>query len=330
MVEGNGKGARRCFDTRTMPPFDSPVAAGGYQWWYLDAFDPASGQGLVVIAFIGSVFSPYYFRARQNSAEKLKADPLLHCALNIGLYGPRSKRWAMTERGGSSIEREASRFRLGPSHLQWRADGKLEIRFRERSAPTGRRLSGVIEVNPRITTDQCQFLDKTGNHAWSPWCPLADVEVRFDCPSVHWSGEGYLDSNRGSEPLEKAFRTWDWSRSRRPGGVEIQYDVTRTDGSQSAIMLNIDERGQAGIQPAPPPQPVRRSGWGIARTPRAEGELKLERTLEDTPFYARSLLRIEQPEGPVYAVHESLSLERFRKPWVRSLLPFRMPRKWWD
>ena len=27
-------------------------------------------------------------------------------------------------------------------------------------------------------------------------------------------------------------------------------------------------------------------------------------------------------------VHESLSLERFRTAWVRTLVPFRMPREW--
>jgi carotenoid 1,2-hydratase len=26
------------------------------------------------------------------------------------------------------------------------------------------------------------------------------------------------------------------------------------------------------------------------------------------------------------AMHESLSLDRFRNPWVRAMLPFRMPR----
>jgi len=27
-------------------------------------------------------------------------------------------------------------------------------------------------------------------------------------------------------------------------------------------------------------------------------------------------------------VHESLSLDRFRAPWVQAMLPFRMPRVW--
>jgi carotenoid 1,2-hydratase len=50
------------------------------------------------------------------------------------------------------------------------------------------------------------------------------------------------------------------------------------------------------------------------------------RTVEDTPFYARSLLT-DGASSPAHVVHESLSLERFRSPWVQSMLPFRMPRR---
>jgi carotenoid 1,2-hydratase len=49
-------------------------------------------------------------------------------------------------------------------------------------------------------------------------------------------------------------------------------------------------------------------------------------TLEDTPFYARSMLSTRLFGEAVTAVHESLDLDRFRTAWVRALLPFRMPR----
>ena len=39
----------------------SHVAPNGYAWWYIDAFSERPPQyGLTIIAFIGSVFSPYY------------------------------------------------------------------------------------------------------------------------------------------------------------------------------------------------------------------------------------------------------------------------------
>jgi carotenoid 1,2-hydratase len=53
---------------------------------------------------------------------------------------------------------------------------------------------------------------------------------------------------------------------------------------------------------------------------------EVTRTLEDTPFYARSLVRKRLLGSNALAVHESLDLDRFRQPWVQCLLPFRMPR----
>ncbi|MEO0729623.1 MAG: carotenoid 1,2-hydratase, partial [Pseudomonadota bacterium] len=46
----------------------------------------------------------------------------------------------------------------------------------------------------------------------------------------------------------------------------------------------------------------------------------------DTPFYARSELETHVLGERAPAVHESLSLERFKAAWVKCLLPFRMPR----
>ena len=56
-------------------------------------------------------------------------------------------------------------------------------------------------------------------------------------------------------------------------------------------------------------------------------EDEVTRTLEDAPFYARSLVASQVLGKPAIAVHESLSLTRFRAAWVRMLLPFRMPRR---
>jgi carotenoid 1,2-hydratase len=50
-------------------------------------------------------------------------------------------------------------------------------------------------------------------------------------------------------------------------------------------------------------------------------------TLEDTPFYARSLVTTHLAGQPVQAVHESLALDRFANPIVQAMLPFRMPRR---
>jgi carotenoid 1,2-hydratase len=49
--------------------------------------------------------------------------------------------------------------------------------------------------------------------------------------------------------------------------------------------------------------------------------------LEDAPFYARSVVAARLFGEPVLSFHESLALDRFANPWVRLMLPFRVPRR---
>ena len=51
------------------------------------------------------------------------------------------------------------------------------------------------------------------------------------------------------------------------------------------------------------------------------------KTLEDSPFYARSLVKATLFGERTVAMHESLDLDRFRNPIVQSMLPYRMPRR---
>ena len=48
------------------PRFDRPVPPNGYLWWYLDALSDDGRHGFTIIAFVGSVFSPYYAAARRR------------------------------------------------------------------------------------------------------------------------------------------------------------------------------------------------------------------------------------------------------------------------
>jgi carotenoid 1,2-hydratase len=69
-----------------------------------------------------------------------------------------------------------------------------------------------------------------------------------------------------------------------------------------------------------------RTKWRMAREIRATNPT-IAKTLEDTPFYARSVIAAEFEGAPVTAMHESLALDRFTQPWVQAMLPFRMPRR---
>jgi carotenoid 1,2-hydratase len=300
------------------------VPPGGYAWWYIDALSDDREHGLAIIALIGSVFSPYY-------AWSGRQDPIDHCSLNVALYGARWKWWAMTERGRSAVRRAKDAFTIGPSTLEWDGD-VLTIRIDEVTAPIPSRIRGVVRFQPSSLV-ACEFqLDKNGRHRWCPIAPLGRVEVEMEQPGLRWRGDAYLDANRGSEPLEAAFTRWDWLRANSRDGAAVLYDVTCRNGDELGLALHFDASGT--VRNLVPPTKVRlpTTGWRVARATRSEGEdreqhkARLLRTLEDTPFYARSLIAIQLLGEPVIAMHESLSLERFRTGWVKLLLPFRMPR----
>lgn len=303
------------------PRFDVAVPDSGYRWWYVDGISDDGQFGIVIIAFIGSVFSPYYFRARQRGL----TDPLDYCAINVGLYNAGHKLWAMTERGRQAVDRDIDWFKVGPSSLQWRED-RLEIDIRERSMPLARRIHGKVTLRPRAVNARAFHLDSGQRHCWQPYAPAAHIDVQMSAPSVRWQGHGYFDTNSGARALEDDFKGWDWSRGEVPAGTSISYAVTQVDDSRRSFGLHFDQTGQLSEFDVPAAVELPRSGWRIQRLARATGTPSVARTLEDTPFYARSALTVSGPDGDQLIMHESLDLTRFRSAWVRFLLPFRMPR----
>ncbi|MFO1160357.1 MAG: hypothetical protein U1E60_16075 [Reyranellaceae bacterium] len=277
----------------------------------------------MVIAFIGSVFSPYYAAARRRGV----ADPLDHCALNVVLYQRAAARWAMTERRRASVGRTADSLAIGPSSVAW--DGNdLHIEIRETAVPLPRPLHGRVRVRPAALADRTFALDAAGRHLWQPIAPQARVEVAFHRPALAWSGSGYVDSNFGSRPLAHDFAKWSWARAETGEGSAVTYDVDRRDGTACALALTFDRHATAHPFPAPGMVQLRPTAWGIERPVRADPHHSptLIRTLEDAPFYARSAISTRWAGRPLIALHESLSLGRFERRWVQSLLPFRMPR----
>lgn len=305
------------------PPFDTSVAPGGYIWWYLDALSDDGLHGITVIALLGSVFSPYYALARRRD----DSDPLHYCALNVALYGEGGKRWAMTERGRRQVRTSPDTLRIGPSVLHWDSDS-LSLTIDEVTAPWPSRIRGRISLRPSGLNPRQFALDGHGRHRWWPIAPRARIEVDLERPVRRWTGTAYLDSNAGDEPLEQGFRRWDWSRAERGDGTAILYDVTRRDGERHSLALAFDAAARVESFEPPPSIPLPSTRiWRIARGTRSEASAQIVETLEDTPFYARSLVSSRLLSESVTAVHESLSLERFDTTWVKLLLPFRMPRR---
>lgn len=277
------------------------------------------------------MFSPYYAWARwRHGDSNVVAEQ--HCALNLSLYrrAPGASRyqrlWAMTERGAGQVQRSESHLQLGRSRLRWQADG-LHIEIDEWTAPWPQRLRGHIHLQPGARPGQAFALDGAGHHVWQPISPLARVAVDFQSPALRWQGEAYLDCNHGSRPLERDFDHWHWSRARQTdGSCRVLYDLCALDGQRRAVDLQLQTDGRFSARAPAPPCVLPTTAWGIARYSQAPADAapRVAATLESGPFYARSLLA---DRNGALAVHESLSLRRFRSPWVQAMLPFRMPRR---
>lgn len=303
--------------------FDSAVLPNGYAWWYVDALSDDRQHGLVVIAFIGSVFSPYYARARRRSPA---ADPANHCAVNVALYGG-FKRWAMTERPKTALRRSATTLDIGPSRLQWK-DGVLTVSIEETTMPIPRQLRGLVRIVPSSLGSVTYPLDPDRRHRWMPLAPSAHVEVQFSHPAVAWSGTAYVDSNQGDAALEDDFEQWHWSRAHQFQGTEVLYEATCRDTSTTTLALHFDQSGNVAPIDNLNRTALRPTRWRINRLTRCDAGSSAEvlQTFEDTPFYSRSLISTVVNDQAVIAMHESLSLDRFRSRWVQAMLPFRMPR----
>jgi carotenoid 1,2-hydratase len=276
---------------------------------------------MTLIAFIGSVFSPYYAWAKHP------ADPENHVAINVALYGSKH-RWAMTERGRTSLKRGRDFLRIGPSGLHRDGD-TLVAEIDEISTPVLRRLRGTVRLTPGAIQPETFVLDAAGRHRWRPIAPLSRVQVEFRNPELSWSGRAYFDTNHGDVPLAADFCSWHWSRTASPETSCILYDVARRDGTELSLALRIGEDGLAERFNPPPQQRLPVTWWGVERRTRADAgdSARVLKTFENAPFYARSHIKTRIHGMESEAIHESLSLSRFSTFWVRLLLPFRMPRR---
>lgn len=271
------------------------------------------------------MFSPYYARARAQTPAGA-ADPLAHCAINVAVYGPGTERWAFSEYGAGEVERRADHLQVGRSEIGWEGDC-LVIRFDERTPVFGQKVTGTVRLYPSALQSGCEAIDAAGRHRWWPVAPHAHVVAELTAPALTLRGSGYHDANFGCEPLEAAFCEWNWSRAALPDRTAVLYDASRRDGS--ALQLGRVFHADGRVEPlrAAQTMPLGRTRWWIARSTRTDGApAKVIRTLEDTPFYARTQVATQVGAVPVRAVHESLSLSRFCSPLVQTMLPFRIRR----
>jgi carotenoid 1,2-hydratase len=246
----------------------------------------------------------------------------------VALYGAAGRRWTMTERSRASVKRSGRELVVGPSRLHW--DGSsLLIELDEVGMPIPQRVRGRVRVWPQGLSTFTTALDDGGRHRWGPIAPCARVEVELDKPGARWGGQAYLDSNEGDEPIDRPFTDWDWSRATlRDGSTAVIYDVRQKTGADRVIAQRYTADGRNEAFTPPPRQALPRTAWRIKRSMRSDAAepARVEQTLEDTPFYVRSVLSSGLLGERVTSVHETLNVPRVVSRPVRLMLPWRMPR----
>lgn len=248
--------------------------------------------------------------------------------------------WAMTERPEKAVARTSDTLQIGPSALRW--DGqRLIIDIDEITAPLPRRIRGQISVEPLQAFGDPITLDQGGGHVWWPIAPVSRVSVDLSHPDMKWQGYGYLDSNRGDEPLEDGVKTWTWTRltindaasSKAPPKVAVLYDlVGRRENSALNFGRCFSANGKATEFEPPPIQPLSTSLWQMKRSVASDpmaAPAKVIKTAEDSPFYTRSIIQSGLDGKTHIGMHESLNMDRFGSWWMKALMPVRMPRQFY-
>lgn len=228
------------------------------------------------------------------------------------------------------MQRSPREFHIGPSRLQWDGDA-LRIHIDEVGMPLPQRVRGQVRVWPQALSRFVTALDDGGRHRWGPIGPVSRIEVDLDQPGMRWSGHAYLDANEGDEPIDRPFSVWDWSRSAMAdGSTAVIYDVRQKHGADRVVAQRFAPDGSHQPFAAPPRQALPGTAWGIPRCMRSDAgspPARVLQTLENTPFYARSVLDSSLLGERVTSFHESLLAPRVASLPVRLMLPFRMPRR---
>ena len=245
--------------------------------------------------------------------------------MNVALYARGRSAWTLAERAITDHDREATGMTIGASTMRWDGD-RLVVAIDERTTPLGRPLRGTVVLHPEAHSGLELSIDERGDHRWWPVAPLARIEVDFTAPCVRFSGHGYHDANAGRVPLEDAFDRWSWSRARTPDAALMTYDVSCTSGAERSHAFRVTAQGVVEELEGCHRTSMSRTVWGLDRQARVDpgARARVVRSLEDGPFYARSLIETTLGGRAVLAIHETLAAQRLRKRWVRFCTAFRM------
>ena len=265
-ADGGALGSARGAESDGGPRFDAAVAPSGYRWWYVDALSDDGDYGLTVIAFVGSVFSPYYAwsgmgRPRQSLRRQCRALWPARHALGDDRARPRQ-----------SVSARATFCRSDRARCEWR-DGSLTIRVDEIAAPLPKRYPRRDRCRSRWRSMRQEFtLETKGSHVWRPIAPVARVSLDLDAPEPALERPRLFRHQRRrraarTEPLPSGH-------GRAPTSATTPQSSTTPNGAAKAplsLALRFDARRAASRTLDPPPvAPLPPTNWRVQRRTRAE------------------------------------------------------------
>jgi carotenoid 1,2-hydratase len=274
---------------------------------------------VVCIFFWGAVFSPYYAGRLRAGA---LARPGQHAAVHLATYrdGKRTA-WLLAERDASREPPANDTFRVGASSLTFAPSGVATLEVDDRGPA---RLSGRLRfhpLEPALSPEPVSLSPGLADHRWHALMPRARVEVELQRPGLTFEGSGYLDTNWGSEPMERKLAGWNWARTHSEEGARVVYDVRARDGRRFLHTLGTGTPLQTASAIGVPAAGTT-TGWGVALP--AELDFRTHRlgtpgaVIESAPFYAR--YEVRDAAGAVCGLGESLDLMRFDRAMVRWML----------
>ena len=304
------------------PEFDVQVPSGGYAWWYVDGISDDGLKAISIISFVGAVFSPWYHWSGRT-------DPENHCSVNVVTYG-RGGRFAMTDRRSTVVTRQVNELNIGPSSMVWNGQNLIIDIDEVSSWPLISRMKGRITIEPKVNLDVELPLSSDGAHIWRPFAPIARINVELNNPAWQWSGNGYVDSNRGTRRLEDDFSRWTWARFPTKSGALCMYSIARCDGSEVSGSVDFSHNGQSDFRSGLSQASLPKGRWGLKRAVGSDSGVYPRQVMPmlEGPFYNRCLVQTEVDGERLTGVHETLDLRRYKLPVVKWMLATRIPRKW--
>ena len=220
-----------------------------------------------------------------------------YCALNVALYGAGGQ--ALGDDRARPRERcaaSAHALEIGPSALAW--DGRaLTVRIDEITAPLPSRIRGTVRLAPGRRDRATSFaLDDEALHRWSPIAPVRASRGRARSARAAVGRRRLPRLERGRRAARARLHAAGTGRARRLCRRRYGRALRRQPAPRAAT-----SRSRSGSTPRggverfePPPRcraaAERLAGGARHARPTPAARARVVQTLEDAPFYARSLV----------------------------------------